>query len=194
MWEMTTLDDKLDDLIGLRPTYMRPPNLATSERMLDVLKDYHVITTNLNTDDSGGNLDWSKSCFDDGLEEGGSLILAHDTKDIAIDLATYMLDMLKEKNITGTGTFYCCIFLIQNLHHTLGNRLLIYQQVLRLETAWAIQKKIGIGKPAMISGTRFFFRTRKTPMKSISRLVYKENKGVDESTMLAGILLHGVKR
>lgn len=49
--EMTTLNNALYNIIGKRPTYMRPPYFNCNANCLSALSGYHIINTNLDTND-----------------------------------------------------------------------------------------------------------------------------------------------
>ncbi|RKP11195.1 polysaccharide deacetylase [Thamnocephalis sphaerospora] len=51
--EMTLLDDQLRRLIGVKPTYMRPPYGAVNDQVLNVMRqlNYRVVLWNLDTND-----------------------------------------------------------------------------------------------------------------------------------------------
>ncbi|PHH65738.1 hypothetical protein CDD81_1465 [Ophiocordyceps australis] len=82
--EMTQLDDKLRQLVGRTPTYMRPPYFATNANVLRILSEmqYHVIDADIDTLDyqyatpetNYQALDRFKSLFGGG----GSISLMHD--------------------------------------------------------------------------------------------------------------------
>ncbi|KAJ5441845.1 polysaccharide deacetylase [Penicillium cf. griseofulvum] len=107
--EMNTLDKALCGLIGRRPTYMRPPYLAINETALKILKDYHVITTDLDTGDgAGSSVAQGFKRFKNGVEAGHSLLLAHDTLPKTVEeLTKKMLEHLKTKKIKAVTVGEC---------------------------------------------------------------------------------------
>ncbi|PHH83203.1 hypothetical protein CDD82_3128 [Ophiocordyceps australis] len=82
--QMTELDDHLRSLVGVAPTYMRPPYFSTNDNVLRILRDmqYHVINADIDTLDyqyatpetNYQALDRFTSLFNGG----GSISLMHD--------------------------------------------------------------------------------------------------------------------
>jgi peptidoglycan/xylan/chitin deacetylase (PgdA/CDA1 family) len=80
---MTDLEEALDAIIGVTPTYMRPPYFSYNDQTLAVLGElgYHVIHADIDTLDymfrDIGNLTGAAN-LEAGIAAGGNLALAHD--------------------------------------------------------------------------------------------------------------------
>jgi peptidoglycan/xylan/chitin deacetylase (PgdA/CDA1 family) len=80
---MTDLEEALDAIIGVTPTYMRPPFFSYNDQTLAVLGElgYHVIHADIDTFDymfrDIGNLTGAAN-LEAGIAAGGNLALAHD--------------------------------------------------------------------------------------------------------------------
>ncbi|KAF3393778.1 putative peptidoglycan-N-acetylglucosamine deacetylase [Penicillium rolfsii] len=85
--EMTTLEFAFLRILGFIPTYMRAPWLHVNKLVLDVMADlrYHVIGADIVTDDKvndSPDRSWkSFKLFMQGLDGGGSIVLAHDSQE-----------------------------------------------------------------------------------------------------------------
>ncbi|PYH70625.1 glycoside hydrolase/deacetylase [Aspergillus vadensis CBS 113365] len=102
--EMDTLDEKLCELIQRSPTYMRPPYMAYDDNVLEILQDYHVIVTDLIIGDTEENATAKGTFkrFKNGVEEGHSLLLAHDPVQMTVEeLTEMMLQHLQDNGIKG---------------------------------------------------------------------------------------------
>ncbi|PLB54826.1 polysaccharide deacetylase family protein [Aspergillus steynii IBT 23096] len=92
--QMTRLSSKIRDIIGVAPTYMRPPYLEVNDLVLSVLGDlgYRVILASIDTKDYEHNTPWlidrSYERFVDELEAGGTIVLAHDTHRQTVETLT----------------------------------------------------------------------------------------------------------
>lgn len=89
--QMARLDQVLDETIGMRPTFMRPPYYSISPEVLKVLEEmqYHVVHSDIDTNDwkynrirnRGKALHLLKS----GLQKGGSIVLMHDIHNTTVN-------------------------------------------------------------------------------------------------------------
>jgi peptidoglycan/xylan/chitin deacetylase (PgdA/CDA1 family) len=81
--EMARLDDKLKQIIGVRPTYMRPPFGAINHKVLNVLKqlNYRVVLWNVDTNDwrAPDNVDHAIRAMKKQFVNIPSIVLAHST-------------------------------------------------------------------------------------------------------------------
>lgn len=89
-------------VLGLLPTYFRPPYLAWSAGTLSVMAElgYHVITLDVDTRDWAGDYDAAKQNFLAALGWGydSKLVLAHDIhKRTVYEFAEWMIDTAKER-------------------------------------------------------------------------------------------------
>ncbi|PLB37872.1 chitin deacetylase [Aspergillus candidus] len=112
--EMTTLESTFQTNIGRIPTYMRPPFLEVDDSVLSTLTDlgYHVIGTDLDTKDYANNnpssIHNSVEHFRQGLDAGGSIVLAHDVHEQTVEvLAREMLTMVQERGLTAVPVGEC---------------------------------------------------------------------------------------
>jgi peptidoglycan/xylan/chitin deacetylase (PgdA/CDA1 family) len=112
--EMTRLEDALLGIIGRFPTYMRAPYFSTNANTLQVLRDlgYHYIHANIDT------LDWvnntpqtnenSVNIFRDGLNAGGSIVLAHDVhQTTATLLVNRMIEIIRQRGLQAVTVGEC---------------------------------------------------------------------------------------
>ncbi|RKP08984.1 carbohydrate esterase family 4 protein [Thamnocephalis sphaerospora] len=85
--EMTQLDDQLKRIIGVRPTYMRPPYGSFDDQMLGIMSElgYRVISWDIDTndwqhpDDPSASLSVIQSEVKNASENGNNIALAHET-------------------------------------------------------------------------------------------------------------------
>ncbi|OJZ88742.1 carbohydrate esterase family 4 protein [Aspergillus luchuensis CBS 106.47] len=108
--EMDTLDDKLCELIQRSPTYMRPPYLAYDDNVLEILQDYHVIVTDLIIGDTEEHATAKGTFkrFKNGVEEGHSILLAHDPVQMTVEeLTEMMLQHLQDNGIKAVTVGEC---------------------------------------------------------------------------------------
>lgn len=102
--QMTELESALLSIMGRYPTYMRPPYLSCDSECLSTLDrlGYHVITTNLDTQDwlyNTPDTNWqSQQIYNNAISStsgtsGRWLVLAHSVHETSVDLlAGYMVD------------------------------------------------------------------------------------------------------
>ena len=102
--QMTQLEDALVDIIGKRPIYMRPPFFSWDDESLEVLGDlgYRVIHADVDTFDWKGDMDASIENFNDGIEDGGSIVLAHDVHELTVEvLVPDMISAIQASGLQG---------------------------------------------------------------------------------------------
>ncbi|KAL7269180.1 hypothetical protein RUND412_008165 [Rhizina undulata] len=113
--QMTQLETALLDIIGKYPTYMRPPYFSCSTECLSTITSlgYHVINTNLDTNDWQGSIPNSEKFFADTVNPSNTardsfLVLAHDVHDTTVsELADYMLKTLQAKGYKAVTVGEC---------------------------------------------------------------------------------------
>ncbi|KAF3491976.1 uncharacterized protein GIQ15_01493 [Arthroderma uncinatum] len=113
--EMTKLDDVLASIInGNRPTYMRAPYFAYNTLVLQTMADlkYHVIDANIDTKDyehdTADGVAISVSLFEQQLDAGGSIALAHDVHQTTVELLVQqLLDELKNRGLRAVTVGEC---------------------------------------------------------------------------------------
>jgi peptidoglycan/xylan/chitin deacetylase (PgdA/CDA1 family) len=101
---MTQLETALLSIIGQFPTYMRIPYFSYNDQVLSTLGSlgYHIIQCDIDS------LDWSSesaapSTFQQGLDAGGTITLAHDPLEETVDnLVPYMINAVKAKGLQCT--------------------------------------------------------------------------------------------
>jgi peptidoglycan/xylan/chitin deacetylase (PgdA/CDA1 family) len=105
---MTTLESAFLRILGFIPTYARTPWLHVNELVLTALADlrYHVIGANIVTDDKVHDFperSWkSFELFREGLDRGGSIVLAHDSQEnTAGRLVGRMIGEVKRRGLNG---------------------------------------------------------------------------------------------
>lgn len=82
---------------------MRPPYFEFNAEVLRVMKQlkYRVIITDIDTNDWKGDLETSFQSFTDGIEQGGSIVLAHDVSDLTVNqLLPRMIRELRKRKMT----------------------------------------------------------------------------------------------
>ncbi|OKO91579.1 Chitin deacetylase [Penicillium subrubescens] len=109
---MTTLESAFLRILGFIPTYTRTPWLHVNELMLSVMADlrYHVIGASIVTDDKvydSPERSWkSFELFVDGLDGGGSIVLAHDSQEnTAAKLVGRMIKEVESRGLNGMLIF-----------------------------------------------------------------------------------------
>ena len=97
---------------------MRPPYFGANDFTLQVLGDlgYHVLNADIDTFDwqhqSAGQISESVRIFKDGLDAGGSLVLAHDVHQYTVeDLVPAMINEIRARGLTGMFFFFSFFFL-----------------------------------------------------------------------------------
>ncbi|KAM4060598.1 polysaccharide deacetylase domain-containing protein [Hirsutella rhossiliensis] len=89
--EMTKLDNELATLIGMKPTYMRPPFFSTDDEALQVLgqMQYHVINADIDTKDFEKTTpETNDEAFENFKREfgnGGTISLMHDVHNTTVN-------------------------------------------------------------------------------------------------------------
>lgn len=105
--QMTLLETPLLSILGKYPTYMRPPYLSCGNNCPSALDNlgYHIINTDLDTQDWQGDIAASKAIFKQmvdsrPLSANGYVVLAHDVHQAtAYQLAEYMIDYARSKGL-----------------------------------------------------------------------------------------------
>ncbi|RII05573.1 carbohydrate-binding module family 18 protein [Alternaria sp. MG1] len=112
--EMTLLEEAMMNILGYFPYYMRPPFLSLNANALSVLKDleYHVIIGDLNTKDweyqSETGINTAKQLFIDGLDQGYTIVEAHDQEVWTHDeLINYMISVVQSRGIKTVTVAEC---------------------------------------------------------------------------------------
>ncbi|PYI03389.1 glycoside hydrolase/deacetylase [Aspergillus sclerotiicarbonarius CBS 121057] len=112
--EMGSLEYLFRNIIGVVPTYMRPPFLAVDGRVLAVMAElgYRVIGASVDTKDFENNDPWliyeSVRRFVDGVDAGGSIVLAHDTHaQTVFTLTRAMLEEIARRGLFVTTVADC---------------------------------------------------------------------------------------
>ncbi|GLA93029.1 hypothetical protein AtubIFM57143_010008 [Aspergillus tubingensis] len=112
--EMNTLESLFRTFIGRVPTYMRPPFLAVDGRILALMTDlgYHVIGASVDTKDYENNTPWligeSVRNFVEGVQAGGTVVLAHDTHAQTVwTLTRVMLEESRRRGLVATTVADC---------------------------------------------------------------------------------------
>ncbi|PSS05202.1 hypothetical protein BD289DRAFT_449067 [Coniella lustricola] len=103
--EMFLNEQAFVGVLGLLPTYFRPPYLSWSNVTLDVLTElgYHITSIDLDTMDWAGDYREAKRLFEQGLDENdphlsGKLVLAHDIRLRTVyELVKFMIDKAKTR-------------------------------------------------------------------------------------------------
>ncbi|KAJ9643475.1 hypothetical protein H2201_008030 [Coniosporium apollinis] len=112
--EMQHLDTALGSIIGKSPTYMRAPYFDSPPRVVQQLGEmgYHIIQCDVDTKDYAHQeeeLIWeSVRMFREGMDAGGSLVLAHDIHPwTARVLAQEMVNYVNERGLRGVTVGEC---------------------------------------------------------------------------------------
>lgn len=105
---MTQLEAALLDIIGKFPTYMRPPYFSYNTQTLQTLGGlgYKVIHADIDTLDwannSPGAIGNSIANFENGLDAGGSITLAHDVHQVTVQyLVPAMISAVQARGLNG---------------------------------------------------------------------------------------------
>jgi hypothetical protein len=102
--QMTRLETALANIIGVKPTYMRPPYLATGGNVLSVMKTmgYRVITDDVDTEDWNGKTpSQSQQKFQQaGAGGNGHIPLMHETYQGTVETLTpWLINWAKTNNL-----------------------------------------------------------------------------------------------
>ncbi|TLD08568.1 uncharacterized protein PgNI_07357 [Pyricularia grisea] len=100
--ELLRNEDAFVNLIGVVPTYFRPPYTACGATCLATAGNlaYHVTDYDLDTKDYEGNLEASKNRFQDGMSQAPKswVVLSHDIHELTANTFTpFMIDTAKAK-------------------------------------------------------------------------------------------------
>lgn len=101
---MTRLETALANIIGVKPTYMRPPYLATGGNVLSVMKTlgYRVITDDVDAEDwNGKSPAQSQQKFQQaGASGNGHIPLMHETYQGTVETLTpWLINWAKTNNL-----------------------------------------------------------------------------------------------
>ncbi|RAH51565.1 chitin deacetylase [Aspergillus brunneoviolaceus CBS 621.78] len=112
--QMRRLEAALYDTLGVVPMYMRPPYLAINGEVLAAMGElgYHVISTSVDTKDYAHDhpdlIPRSFTRFLEGLNAGGSVVLAHDTHEQTVaTLTRAMLDEIVARGLVPVPVGEC---------------------------------------------------------------------------------------
>lgn len=101
---MTRLETALANILGVKPTYMRPPYLATGGNVLSVMKTmgYRVITDDVDAEDWNGKTpSQSQQKFQQaGASGNGHIPLMHETYQGTVETLTpWLINWAKTNNL-----------------------------------------------------------------------------------------------
>lgn len=104
MRQMWLNEQTLVGVLGMLPTYFRPPYLSWAQATLGIMAKlgYHFTTLDYETDDWRGDYEASKQNFRAKVEQSNSqtdsmIVLAHDIHERTVyELAEFMIDLAKE--------------------------------------------------------------------------------------------------
>ncbi|SPO07431.1 related to deacetylase [Cephalotrichum gorgonifer] len=108
--QMSKLDDALADIIGKTPTYMRPPFFSWNSQNLATLGalGYKVIHADVDTLDWQFDYPASIANFNNGIDAGGSIVLAHDVHAGTVNtLVPAMIASLKARGLKSVTVGEC---------------------------------------------------------------------------------------
>ncbi|KAJ5477286.1 peptidoglycan-N-acetylglucosamine deacetylase [Penicillium diatomitis] len=112
--EMYALEKAFSDILGFVPTYTRTPWMHVNELVLSALADlqYHVIGASILTDDKANNspdrTERSAEMFREGLEQGGSISLAHETQRYTAEsLVEKMIEEVEKRGLKAVTVGEC---------------------------------------------------------------------------------------
>ncbi|KAF3767258.1 family 4 carbohydrate esterase, partial [Cryphonectria parasitica EP155] len=103
--QMWRNEQALVGILGLLPTYFRPPYLSWAPETLDLMAvlGYHVVSLDVDTRDWEGDYDAARRNFETALEgldpdSSSRLVLAHDIHERTVyELAEFMITEAREK-------------------------------------------------------------------------------------------------
>jgi peptidoglycan/xylan/chitin deacetylase (PgdA/CDA1 family) len=103
-FQMTRLEQALVNIIGVKPTYMRPPYLATGGNVLPTMKTlgYRVITDDVDSGDWNGKTpQQSQQVFQQaGTSGNGHIPLMHETYASTVNTLTpWLISWAKNNNL-----------------------------------------------------------------------------------------------
>ncbi|KAL4941835.1 hypothetical protein BDV06DRAFT_173240 [Aspergillus oleicola] len=112
--QMTSLEAAFKAAVGVTPTYMRPPYLSTNDYVLGVMAElgYHVIGASVDTKDYENDhpdlIGRSVEKFNRELDQGGTIVLAHDVHEQTVrTLTRIMLEEVYERGLQPTTVGAC---------------------------------------------------------------------------------------
>jgi peptidoglycan/xylan/chitin deacetylase (PgdA/CDA1 family) len=117
---MTRLEQALVNIIGVKPTYMRPPYLATGGNVLPTMRTlgYRVITSDVDSEDWNGKTpQQSQQKFQQaGTSGNGHISLMHETYASTVNTLTpWLISWAKNNNLkmVTVGKLNCEFFVIR---------------------------------------------------------------------------------
>jgi peptidoglycan/xylan/chitin deacetylase (PgdA/CDA1 family) len=135
---MDQLSNALREIIGRVPTYMRAPYFSTNDLVLRTMGElnFHVVHASIDTLDwqnqSEGAIEISVQRFREGLNQGGTIALAHDVHPwTASRLAQAMVDEVKSRGLRGM------IMLLAVVARFICPRFLVHLQPSRLSSCFS---------------------------------------------------------
>ncbi|KAL2822062.1 hypothetical protein BJX63DRAFT_181561 [Aspergillus granulosus] len=112
--QMTRLETRIREAVGVIPTYMRPPFLAVNDHVLSVMSNlgYRVIGSSIDTKDYENDdpslIGRSVDIFNTQLDQGGNIVLAHDVHEQTVHtLVSLMLDEALARGLQPTTVGGC---------------------------------------------------------------------------------------
>lgn len=134
--QMTRLEQALANIIGVKPTYMRPPYLATGGNVLNTMRTmgYRVITNDIDAEDwNGKSPQQSQQKFQQaGAGGNGHIPLMHETYQGTVETLTpWLINWAKSNNLKLVTVGECACGLLYR------NESSDYKQPSALETPMA---------------------------------------------------------
>ncbi|KAL4886926.1 hypothetical protein BJY04DRAFT_176832 [Aspergillus karnatakaensis] len=112
--QMAMLESAFISAVGVIPSYMRPPYLAANDYVFSVMAElgYHVIGASVDTKDYENDhpdlIGRSVEKFNRELDQGGTIVLAHDIHEQTVrTLTRIMLDEIYERGLHPTTVGGC---------------------------------------------------------------------------------------
>ncbi|KAL8881549.1 MAG: hypothetical protein Q9198_001267 [Flavoplaca austrocitrina] len=117
------LEDALFSIVGKYPTYFRAPFFSYNDLVLQTASErgYRVINANIDTKDYENLNDMQVGLrnFRDGLNAGGSIVLAHDVHEATANtLVPGMLAEIKDRGLKGVTVAECLGDPVANWYRT----------------------------------------------------------------------------
>ncbi|KAL8643600.1 MAG: hypothetical protein Q9226_008252 [Calogaya cf. arnoldii] len=117
------LEDALFSIVGKLPTYFRAPYFSYSDLVMQTAAErgYKVINANIDTKDyeNLNNMQVGYQNFKNGLDAGGSIVLAHDVHQATADtLVAGMLAEIKTRGLKGITVAECLGDPVANWYRT----------------------------------------------------------------------------
>lgn len=137
--EMKVLESAFSRILGFYPTYMRAPYLEHSNDVLDVMKElgYRVVGASVDTKDymyDNPGTNWlSFERFLEGLNAGGTVVLAHDVHRNTVEILVE--NMLSEIEMRGLSGEFDLVLVVSSAN---------WVQLLRLASVLVMISGIGL--------------------------------------------------